>query len=241
LNAVPDWLDRLRGLVRTSGSGDRAPDTEQSRRLETALVDRSLFSSDVARLDAALAALGDAAPDARSLDHLMAAFKTSAMSAPADMTDPEAAAHLAFWRRIAERDPADPILQAHLADAEMTLGEPAEGVRRFLDVFDARPELFSEFGWDLEDDARALGGELMFRWQLHHLRWFLAAAADHTDGGEDAREIYGSLLDEYRDDEARLALVQRFGEEIQRLEAAGDLPRAMVVRRKRKPRGEAEG
>jgi hypothetical protein len=243
LNAVPDWLDRLRGLVRASGSGgsDRAADTDQSRRVETALVDRSLFSSDVARLDAALVAIGDGPPDPRTLDHLMAAFKTIGLSAPPDMTDPEASAHLAFWKELAGRDPADPVLQAHLAEAEMTLGEPADGVRRFLDVFDARPELFSEFGWDLEDDARALGGELMFRWQIHHLRWFLHAAGEHTEGGDDAREIYGSLLDEYRDDEARLAIVQRFGEELQRLEAAGDLPRAMVVRRKRRPRGEAEG
>jgi hypothetical protein len=229
LNAVSDWLERLRGLVRAN---DRASDTEQSRRVETALMDRSLFSSEIARLDAASAAIGDGTLDPRSLDHLVAAFKPPGFAA--ELTEEEAAAHLAFWRRVAAREPTDPVLQAHLAEVELTLGDPADGVRRFLDVFDLRPELFYEFGWDLEDDARVLGGDLLFRWQIHHLRWFLHAAAEHTDSGDEARELYGTLLDEYREDEPRLAIVRRFGEEIARLEAAGDLPRAMVVRRKRR-------
>jgi hypothetical protein len=228
--AVSEWLERLRGLVRTH---DRVTDSEQSRRVETALMDRALFSSDVQRLEAVLAAIGDAPVDGRTLEHLVAALKTSGF--PGELTEDEADAHLVFWRTLAEREPGEPFLQAHLAECEMTLGEPADGVRRFLDVFDARPELFYEYGWDLEDDARAIGGDLQFRWQIHHLRWFLHAASEHTDGGEEARELYGALLDEYRDDEHRLTVIQRFGEEISRLEAAGDLPRAMVVRRRRKP------
>ena len=229
MNAVSDWLERLRGLVR---GNERAPDTEQSRRVETALMDRALFSSDIARLEAAAAALGDGPVDPRSLDHLVAAFKAPGFAS--EVTEDEAAAHITFWRAVAARDPVDPIVQAHLAEVEMTLGDPADGVRRFLDVFDARAELFYEFGWDLEDDARVLGGDLLFRWQIHHLRWFLHSAAEHADSGDEAREIYGTLLDEYRDDPPRLAIVQRFGDEIRRLEAAGDLPRAMVVRRKRR-------
>jgi hypothetical protein len=226
---MSDWLERLRGLVRPP---DRAPDTAQSRRVETALVDRSLFSTEAARLEAALAAIGDEPVDARTLDHLVAAFKTPGLTG--DLGDTEADAHLQFWRTLAARDPEDAVLQAHLADTELALGDPGDGLRRFLDAFDARPELFHEFGWDLEEDARVAGGEAWFRWQVHHLRWFLHAAAEHEDGGDEARELYGALLDEYRDDAPRLELVKRFGEEIQRLEAAGDLPRAMVVRRKRK-------
>jgi hypothetical protein len=212
---------------------------EQSRRVASALLERSLFASDVQRLDAAAAAIGDASPDARTLDHLVAALKTPGYSE--ELSDEEASAHLAFWRRLAERDPADPVLQAHLADVELSLGDAAAGVRRILDAFDARPELFYEFGWDLEEDARSLGGDLLFRWQVHHLRWFLVAAGEHVESGEEAREIYGALIDEYESEEARLAVLRPIGEEIQRLEAAGDLPRAMVVRRRRRPRGEAEG
>ena len=229
---MSEWLERLRSLVRAQ---DRTPDSEQSRRVEAALLDRALFSSDVTRLEVVQRAIGDEPLDARSLEHLVSALKSPGL-AEAGLTDDEADAHLAFWRGLAGKNPDDPVLEAHLADVEMVVGDPGAGLSRFVDAFDRKPELFVEFGWDLEDDARALGGELLFRWQLHHLRWFLHAAAEHLEGGEEARELYGELLDEYRDDPDRLARLHPLGEEIQRLEVAGDLPRAMVVRRRRRPR-----
>lgn len=234
---MSEWLERLRSLVRTQ---DRTPDSEQSRRVEAALLDRALFSSDVRRLEVVQRAIGDEPVDARTLEHLVAALKSPGFIDGA-LTEDEADAHLDFWRTLAARHPGDPVLEAHLADVEMVVGDAGVGLRRFVDAFDRKPELFVEFGWDLEDDARALGGEPLFRWQLHHLRWFLHAAAEHLEGGEEARELYGELLDEYRDDPAKLALLHPLGEEIHRLEIAGDLPRAMVVRRRRRPRGDAEG
>jgi len=225
---VSDWLERLRSLVRTQ---ERAPDTVQSRRVEVALVDRALFPSDAWRLEAVAAALGGEPVDPRSLELLVAALKTP--GSYEDLSEDEAAAHVAFWRRLAGLHPDDAVIAAHLADVEMALGDPETAMRRFVEAFDRKPELFFEFGWDLEDDARAVGGDTLFRWQLHLLRWFLQAAADHLESGDEAREIYGALLDEYREEPDRLAALRPLGEEIHRLEIAGDLPRAMVVRRKR--------
>jgi len=227
---VSEWLERLRNLVRTQ---DRTPDSEQSRRVEAALLDRALFSSEVRLLDGVLAAIGGDPVDPRTLEHLIGALKSPRLG---ELTEDEADGHLSFWRTLAARHPGDPVLDAHLADVEMVIGDAGSGLRRFVDVFDRKPELFVEFGWDLEDDARAAGGDLLFRWQLHHLRWFLHAAAEHIEGGEEARELYGELLDEYRDDPDRLARLHPLGEEIHRLEVAGDLPRAMVLRRRRRPR-----
>lgn len=227
---MSEWLERLRGLVRAQ---DRTPDSEQSRRVEAALVDRALFASDVPRLEAVRRAIGDETVEPRTLELLVAALKTPAVS---ELTEDEADAHLALWRGLAERQPDDPVLAAHLADVEMVVGDAGVGLRRFLDAFDRKPDLFVEFGWDLEHDARALGGDVLFRWQLHHLHWFLRAAAEHLEGGEEARELYGELLDEYRDEPDKLARLHPLGEELHRLEVAGDLPRAMVVRRRRRPR-----
>ena len=229
---MSDWLERLRSLVRTQ---DRTPDSDQSRRVEAALLDRALFSSDATRLAAVARAIGDEPVDARTLEHLVAGLK-SPVFGELDLTDDEADAHLEFWKALVTKHPGDPVLAAHLAEVEMVVGDAGVGLRRFVDAFDRKPELFVEFGWDLEDDALALGGEPLFRWQVHQLRWFLKAAAEHLEGGEEARELYGELLDEYRDDTAKLAQLHQLGEEIHRLELAGDLPRAMVVRRKRRPR-----
>lgn len=235
---MSDWLERLRGAISSAGrSHDRAPDTEQSRRVATTLGERVLFATEAAWLDAVLAAVGDDPIDPRTVDHLVGALKVTGFYG--ELADDEAAAHLGFWRALAERQPADPVLLAHFAEVEVTLGEPAEGLRRLIDAFDRRPELFMEFGWDLEDDARALGGEPLFRWQLHLLRWFISAS-EHLESGDEAREVYGTLLEEYAEDPARLAQLHPLGDEIQRLELAGNLPRAMVVRRRRRPRGDAE-
>jgi hypothetical protein len=229
---VSDWIERLRNLVRTDPRRDRAPDTDQSRRVEAALGERAVHASESAWMEAIGAAIGEASVDPRTLDHLVAALKSVGLQA--DLADEEAAAHLGFWRRLAGRAPDDDVLAAHLADIEISLGDPGAGLRRFVDVLDRRPDLFVEFGWELEDDARAAGGELLFRWQLHQLRWFIGAGADQAEVGDEARELYGELLDEYRDDPGRSSRLQALGEEIRRLEVAGDLPRAMVVRQRRR-------
>jgi hypothetical protein len=53
---------------------------------------------------------------------------------------------------------------------------------------------------------------------------------------ESVRELYGELVDRYRDDDAALAQVKAFGDEIRRLEAEGRLPSTLVVRSDRRKR-----
>ena len=54
--------------------------------------------------------------------------------------------------------------------------------------------------------------------------------------GDAVREIYGEIIDRYRDDPKRLAALRPIGEEIRRLEAEGTLPSAMVARSDRRSR-----
>ncbi len=81
--------------------------------------------------------------------------------------------------------------------------------------------------------ALELEGELALRWRLVVVR---AAISDPPDG-DAVRELYGELVDRYRDDAASLALIKPIGEQIKKLEAAGDLASTMVARsdRRKKP------
>ncbi|MEO8700445.1 MAG: hypothetical protein ABI867_10390 [Kofleriaceae bacterium] len=81
-------------------------------------------------------------------------------------------------------------------------------------------------------DALALevGGELAFDWRLTVVR--AAIACD----GDTVRELYGELVDRYRDDAPRLALLRGLGDEIRQLEVDGALPSVLVARSDRRKR-----
>lgn len=79
--------------------------------------------------------------------------------------------------------------------------------------------------------ASTLGGELALEWRMIVLRSAIAAPPD----GDAVRELYGELVDRYRDDPAALATIKPIGAEIRKLEAAGELPSTMVARSKRRP------
>jgi hypothetical protein len=79
--------------------------------------------------------------------------------------------------------------------------------------------------------AATLGGELGLAWRVLVLRSAIAAPPD----GDAVRELYGELVDRYRDDPAALAVIKPIGAEIRKLEAAGELPSTMVARSKRRP------
>ena len=53
---------------------------------------------------------------------------------------------------------------------------------------------------------------------------------------DSVRELYGELVDRYRDDASALAQLKAFGDEIRRLEAEGRLPSTLVVRSDRRKR-----
>ncbi|MBL0220680.1 MAG: hypothetical protein IPQ07_43285 [Myxococcales bacterium] len=86
-----------------------------------------------------------------------------------------------------------------------------------------------------EGDALAteLEDALALRWRILVVRALMA----HPPDGDAVRECYGELVDHYRDDPARLAILRPIGDEIRRLEASGELPSAMVARsdRRKKP------
>jgi hypothetical protein len=62
----------------------------------------------------------------------------------------------------------------------------------------------------------------------------LRALLESPPEDDSVRELYGELVDRYRDDEASLALLRPIGDEIRKLEAEGRLPSALVVRSPRR-------
>ena len=61
-------------------------------------------------------------------------------------------------------------------------------------------------------------------------------AAPPADDADAVRELYCELVDRYRDDAEALAVLRPIGDEIRRLEVAGDLPSTLVARSDRRKR-----
>ena len=61
-------------------------------------------------------------------------------------------------------------------------------------------------------------------------------AAPPPDDADAVRELYCELVDRYRDDAEALAVLRPIGDEIRRLEAAGELPSTLVARSDRRKR-----
>jgi hypothetical protein len=74
--------------------------------------------------------------------------------------------------------------------------------------------------------------DAVLRWRIAVLRAVIAAPPD----GDAVRELYGELVDRYRDQPARLAQLKPLGDEIRRLEANGTLASSLVARSDRRPR-----
>ena len=89
---------------------------------------------------------------------------------------------------------------------------------------------------DLRTDGDALaidvGGDIALRWRICVVKSVIADPPD----GDAVRELYGELVDRYRDDPERFALLKPIGDEIRKLEAEGTLPSAMVARSDRRKR-----
>jgi len=85
-----------------------------------------------------------------------------------------------------------------------------------------------------EGDALAIEieGDLGLRWRIGVVRALIA----HPPDGDAVREYYGELVDRYRDDAERLALLKPIGDEIRKLEASGELASALVARSDRRKR-----
>jgi hypothetical protein len=89
----------------------------------------------------------------------------------------------------------------------------------------------------LADDPALADDDAALRWRLAVLRAVIAAPPD----GDAVRELYGELVDRYRDQPARLAQLRPLGDEIHRREADGTLARSLVVRSARRSRSAGGG
>lgn len=80
--------------------------------------------------------------------------------------------------------------------------------------------------------ALELEGDVAFEWRLLVIRSVIAAPPD----GDAVRELYGEIVDRYRDDPKRMAELKPLGDEIRKLEADGVLPSVLVARSDRRSR-----
>jgi hypothetical protein len=81
------------------------------------------------------------------------------------------------------------------------------------------------------DAGDSAAGDVALRWRIAVVRAVIAAPPD----GDAVRELYGELVDRYRDQPVRLAALKPLGDEIRRLEAEGTLARSLVARSDRRP------
>jgi len=75
-------------------------------------------------------------------------------------------------------------------------------------------------------------GDVGFEWRMLVMRAVISAPPD----GDAVRELYGEIVDRYRDDPARMAALKPLGDEIRKLEADGTLPSVLVARSDRRSR-----
>ncbi len=80
--------------------------------------------------------------------------------------------------------------------------------------------------------ACEIEGDVAFEWRMLVMRTVISAPPD----GDAVRELYGEIVDRYRDDPKRMAGLKPLGDEIRKLEADGTLPSVLVARSDRRSR-----
>ena len=113
-----------------------------------------------------------------------------------------------------------------------TVESAAERLTALLGRCEAEPAAFPRERATGDALAGQVGGALALRWRLALLRATIAAPPD----GDSVHELYGELIDRYRDDPESLALVRALGDEIRRREREGTLPSVLVARSDRRKR-----
>lgn len=209
------WLDRLIDRLRGDGGSD------QERRVAEVVYKRATFASPAAFLEALLAAAGEGG----TLEHGALARISGAVRDHYADTDVDLALHVDFWDRLAGRFPGSAYALACHGDALLLAGRDADGLDRLARALAIEPALAGEF--DEHDElARRLGGQA----GLGYRRARLVALLESDEPGDEVRERYSELVDEYADDAAALASLRPVGARIRELEQAGRLPRALVRR-----------
>jgi hypothetical protein len=123
--------------------------------------------------------------------------------------------------------------RARRADGLMAAGRRDEAMAEYLAVFARDPGLLVELGAELEAVAAEMGGDVWLDFRLAGLRAALEVAGQDRSGDVDTdwvREAYGEMVEEHRDDAARLARIREVGRLIDAAVERGDLPRALIRR-----------
>jgi hypothetical protein len=132
----------------------------------------------------------------------------------------------------AVRDDPDLLARARRADGLLAAGRRDEAMAEYLEVFSRDPGLVVELGPAIEQVAAEMGGDVWLDFRLAGLRAALDVAATGADDADSewVREAYSELLEEHRDDGARLARIRDVGRLIDAAVERGDLPRALLRR-----------
>ena len=132
----------------------------------------------------------------------------------------------------AVRDDPDLLARARRADGLLAAGRREEAMAEYLEVFSRDPGLVVELGPGIEQVAAEMGGDVWLDFRLAGLRAALDVAASGADDADSewVREAYSELLEEHRDDGARLARIRDVGRLIDAAVERGDLPRALLRR-----------
>jgi hypothetical protein len=220
------WLRRLfdrLGAARPAAEVRSA----QAERVDAVWEGRRELGSASALFDALRGAVGrgplDDAAVRRLAGHLRGGFGSEYASRGGHVEE-----HIALWRDLADRS-ANPAARGFLADCLLAAGRPTEAMAEFAAAFAADPGLLHEFGDELADAIRGIGGEAWLDYRLACLRAALAVGGDDDDADQ-VRELYGELCEEHRAEPASLDRIRAVGRQIEEAVARGDLPRALVRR-----------
>ncbi len=144
--------------------------------------------------------------------------------------------HLRDRLRAPGREPAAAAelhARARHADGLMAAGRREEAMAECLAVFARDPGLLVELGAELEAVAAEMGGDVWLDFRLAGLRAALEVAGQDRSGDVDTdwvREAYGEMVEEHRDDAARLARIREVGRLIDAGVERGEMPRAIIRR-----------
>jgi hypothetical protein len=217
---VSGWLRRIARRWQHDG-GARG----HQREIDDLFYKRSLYDSTAAFLEALLALFPDGRPLAdadlrRLVDELRGVW-----GAEKALEEGELEEHLSFWQELARRS-GDAYALACYADTLLVAGRSEAAIGSFLEAFALAPSLCIELGDDLAVEARSLGDPFWLYYRLARLRSLLVDAQD----GDELRELYSELLEDYSGDSSALDEIRGVGEEIQAAVDKGEVPRAMVRR-----------
>ena len=202
---------------------------EGERAIVELLDRRSLYTT--AELLARLLALLPTTPplDERILARLVRVLRGAGGDSGGDIAT-DHTAQIEFWRALGLRIPADAYVRACYGDELLAAEQPAAALGEFLAAFTLDPALVGEFGEEVGEVARELGGATWLRYQLCQLRCDIENDSDDEEACEAVRERYSELLEEHQDDAEAVGLIRALGRRIDEMIAAEMLPRTLVRR-----------